>query len=289
MGRNATTFTAQVQKLQSRGMELDIPIPKVEEFLSDIGYYRLGFYWNPFEKNSKHEFIAGTKISDVIALYYLDVDLRSLLHRYLNRIEINFRTKLIYYASNKYVNSPVWFADKKHIKPSFVIGFDKVYNEKFKNDNKPIRKHHDKYINDKYAPAWKTLEYLTFGANFKIYRSLLDNNLKTEIASKFGIKNIKVFENYFNNIIHIRNVCSHGGILFDLKLPKGFRVIPLIDFANGDRHSIYTAIKVILFVLESISINRKGDLNSSINALFKKHENNPVIKNIIQSSIGYTF
>ena len=61
------------------------------EILLDIGYYRLGFYWNPFEINKKHEFINGTNFSDVLHLYYLDVDLRNLLLKYIKRIEINFR------------------------------------------------------------------------------------------------------------------------------------------------------------------------------------------------------
>jgi abortive infection bacteriophage resistance protein len=289
MGSKATTFNTQIQLLQSRGMTFDIPIPKVIEFLSDIGYYRLGFYWNPFEKNQNHEFITGTKISDVIALYYLDVDLRSLLHKYLNRIEVNFKTKLIYHASNKYISSPIWFVDKRYMKTLFVEGFDKIYNEKFKNDNKSIKKHHSKYINDKYAPAWKTLEYLTFGSNFMIYRNLIDINLKEAIANEYGIKRIEVFENYFNNIIRIRNVCSHSGVLFDLKLFQGLRNIPTISFNEGDRHSLDACIKVIVFTLNSISKNRAKEMQDEVEQLFRRHVNNPILKSIIKSKVGYVF
>jgi abortive infection bacteriophage resistance protein len=47
--------------------------------LLDIGYYRLGFYWHPFEINASHQFQEGTLFSNAVTLYYLDVDLRNLL------------------------------------------------------------------------------------------------------------------------------------------------------------------------------------------------------------------
>ena len=83
----------QILKLQERGMILDLEPEKVKEILLDIGYYRLGFYWNPFEINTSHQFQEGTLFSNAVTLYYLDVYLRNLLLKYLNRIEINFRTK----------------------------------------------------------------------------------------------------------------------------------------------------------------------------------------------------
>src|SRR5690606_18613538 len=120
MGRIATNTNWQLETLKQRGMVLDYPDKKVKEILLDIGYYRLGFYWNPFETNGNHKFRKGTKLSDVVKLYYLDVDLRNLLLKYIKRIEINFKTKLIYYVSNKYKDSPTWFIDPKVISATFL-------------------------------------------------------------------------------------------------------------------------------------------------------------------------
>ena len=50
-------------------MILDYEESKIKEFLLDIGYYRLGFYWNPFEIDKLHNFKKDTKFSDVIKLY----------------------------------------------------------------------------------------------------------------------------------------------------------------------------------------------------------------------------
>ena len=107
-------------------------------------YFIIGKSLNSFtDKN--HNFVSETKFSDVVALYYLDVDLRNILMRYINRIEINFRTKLIYYVSNKYKSFPAWFADSAVISQNFISNINKFYNQDFIRNNAPIKRHHAKY------------------------------------------------------------------------------------------------------------------------------------------------
>ena len=55
--------------------------------------------------------------------------------RYISRIEINFRTKLIYYVSNKYKTSPFWFADSNVGSEMYIID---------KNEEKIDRKFYSK-------------------------------------------------------------------------------------------------------------------------------------------------
>lgn len=287
MGNKATNFNEQIKKLEERGMELDYDKDKIKEFLLDIGYYRLGFYWNPFEIDKDHNFAKGTKFSNAVLLYYLDVDLRNILLKYMNRIEINFRTKVVYYASNTHKNSPTWFIDPKVISSEFINAVENHYNDEFKKNNKAIKLHHQKYINDKFAPAWKTLEFFTFGTILKIYKSLLDSEIKKRIANEYGIINIDKFINLMETIVYIRNTCAHGGVLFDLRLPKGISAIPGITFNNNNRHSLDSSIKVILYILEQISNDRKNEMQEKIKETFDKHSENEVLKNIITNEIGY--
>jgi abortive infection bacteriophage resistance protein len=56
MSKKATNTKIQIQQLKDRGMIFEDEA-KVKECLLDIGYYRLGFYWNPFEKDDEHNFI----------------------------------------------------------------------------------------------------------------------------------------------------------------------------------------------------------------------------------------
>jgi abortive infection bacteriophage resistance protein len=289
MGGIATNVDDQILILQERGMVLDLEPQKVKEILLDIGYYRLGFYWNPFEINANHQFQEGTLFSNAVTLYYLDVDLRNLLLKYLNRIEINFRTKLVYYVSNKYKSSPTWFINPRVVHHSYINTIGKYYNDDFKRTNKTIKFHHSNNINDLYAPAWKTLEFFTFGAVLKTFKSLNDIEIKEKIANLYGVLNLSKFINLFDTIVYVRNTCAHGGVLFDFMTPKGIALLPSISFNDNNRHSLDSAIKIISFVLKSISNERKNELENDLNALFLKHSENEIIKEIIVKKIGYKF
>ena len=48
--KRATTIPEQIKLLTSRGVKIN-DNAKAEENLLDIGYYRLGFYFFPFEKS----------------------------------------------------------------------------------------------------------------------------------------------------------------------------------------------------------------------------------------------
>lgn len=287
MGGIAITVEDQIIKLIGRGMDMDLGEEKAKEVLLDIGYYRLGFYWNPFEIDHNHNLEVGTKFSDVVNLYYLDTDLKHILTKAINRIEINFKTQLIYYASNKYDKNPTWFADKKIVSKKYVEDFPKYYNNRFKSDNKPIKNHHKKYPNEIYAPAWKTLEFLTFGSVITLYISLGNTHLKETISKQYNVKSVKVFENFLLTILFIRNICAHSDLLFDSNTPKEIATTPLVEFNKNNRHCLDSSIKVILYFLKQISNNRHAIIDDEIQALFNGCNGNEVIKNIITNKIGY--
>ena len=97
--KEAITIEEQIAKMQERKIQI-ADIDKAKEILLDIGYYRLGHYFSPFEKGypklkiRTHNYIDGVKFSDAVRLYYFDFDLRIILLRYTSRIEIAFRTYL---------------------------------------------------------------------------------------------------------------------------------------------------------------------------------------------------
>jgi abortive infection bacteriophage resistance protein len=287
MGKAATTVEEQINRLIERGMTLDLKEAKVKEILLDIGYYRLGFYWNPFEIDKEHNFVKGTMFSDVVDLYYLDVDLRHLLMKSLNRIEIHFTTQLIYYVSNHYKNSPTWFADPEVVNRGFINSLDKYYDDRFKRNNKAIQQHHAKYINHKYAPAWKTLEFFSFGSILALFRALKSKERKREISLKYGVKNIDHFVHYFETLLTLRNLCAHGGQLFDFRTPKGMPSIRDLVFKGDERHSFSGVLKLIYYVLDQISTNRRQELERSIAALLLKGSKKEAIKEIIQTNMKF--
>ena len=255
---------------------------KAKQILEDVGYYRLGFYWYHFQKDfKKHLFLDNTHFSTVINLYYLDVDLRFLLIKVLSRIEINLRTRIIYIVSNHYKDNPFWFADKRIMKNQFVDTLDNFYTD-IKKKNKVITEHHRKYPSDEYAPAWKTLEFMTLGSLYTLFTSLKEEEIKTAIASKYRVRNIKVFDNYFKVIRNIRNICSHTRVLYDLSYYETVVKKGVVKISDEEKNSLSAIIKVISYFLQQISANRANDFQNNLKELFLRYSDNERIMKIIK-------
>lgn len=267
--KKALNIDKQMQLLEDRGVVFDNKI-KAEEILLDIGYYRFGFYAFPFERtfpniyNRTHKYVKGTTFKSIYDLYLFDSKLRRLLLNALDRIEVNLRSRITYIVSNIYENSPTWFVDRAIMKSDFVTSFrSKVYSTLL--ENPVIKRHHEKYINDRYAPAWKTLEFMTLGNLTALYQAIKDTEVKKKVASEYGCS-LKVFINYLETIRVIRNKCAHGSCLYNMGLAKGIKSHPA-EIDSVDRHNIKGAYAVIKYMLGRISRTRKTELEDNLTAL----------------------
>ena len=171
----------------------------------------------------------------------------------------------------------------------FVHGFKRIYSNKFIKDHKPINKHHIKYKNDKYAPAWKTLEFLTFGSIITLFNSIREDSMRLKIAEQYSIKSLNVFKSFLTTMRFLRNICAHSTFLFDNNTPFEIRTSSLIDFEGKDRHCMNSVIKVLLYLLNQISTNRHDIIRKEISDLFLKFEKNKLIREIIENKIKFTF
>ena len=286
MGQIATTIEQQIERLENRGMIVP-DYEKAKEHLLDIGYYRLGFYWFYFEKDKEHNFFDYTNLDDVIDLYYLDIDLKNLLLKYIYRIEVHFRTQLIYFASNCYPDIPNWYSSRKIVDKNVVFQISKSYDT-LKLKNEIIKKHHLKYPADKYAPAWKTMEFLTFGQVLKIYSKLKDENLKKVIANSYQLREPQALIDYLTAILNIRNICSHSNVLFDYNQPTGISRIPNKQFRIKSRNTtnLNASLRLILFVLSKISMNRTSELELLFYSKVNEAKQNEKLKQIIDIHIN---
>lgn len=291
MGSQALTLGGQVNLLRSRGMTI-ADEAKAKEVLLDVGYYRLGFYWFPFEKtypakrNRTHEFVDGTNFDDAVKLYYFDFKLRNILSYYINRIEINFRNYLTYTLSNHYVGNPQWFADDSIVDERFVENFDTtVYTSGFRL-NSVIKEHHRSHRQDRYAPAWKTIEYMTFGSVINLYKAVKDTRLKVNIANHYGIRYIEVLENYLEVVREIRNYCAHGNVLYDFVPFRYIRRGPASITGARNFRNLNGAIAVVLYMLKQVSVNRYNEMVSEIKELIRHYSTSPRVAAIIANISG---
>lgn len=290
MAKRATTIQEQIALLKSRGMSIPDE-HKAEEVLLDIGFYRLGFYSFPFEKsfpnlnNRSHKYKPNTSFTDVLDLYYFDYDLRKILTYYLNRIEVNLRTFITYTVSNHYKESPTWFVDSSVMKSNYIADFEeKVY--KTIRENPVIKRHHKKYINDRFAPAWKTIEFMTLGNLCSLFNNLKDEQLKISIARHYQC-GLGVFINYMETIRVIRNSCAHGSCIYNISLAKAVRRSRHVPITEDTRHNIRGVISVVRYILGIVSANRQNDMNREISDLLNKPRSQ-FASQIIQQCTGFS-
>jgi len=290
--KQAKSLDEQVDILRNRGIIIS-DTEKAKEYLSDIGYYRLGFYSYLFEitypelgNNRRHDVKAGTTIEDIVALYYYDFDLRTILNKYLSRIEVSIRTTIIYKLSLKYMTDPNWFVNKKIVTESFKKSF---YREVYHHiETRPtIVRHHKKY-SGKYAPAWKTIEYMTLGNLEILYDNLLLDIDKRIISTTYKEPAIATFKTYLSAIREVRNACAHGNVIYGLRLINGIHTgVACPSFSGQSQQTLNGALRVINHMIKQISVNRANDMAKELNDATKRlYSKVPSIRSTIETETG---
>jgi abortive infection bacteriophage resistance protein len=193
-----------------------------QHYLEHISYYRLAGYWWPMQSDKiNHTFKENSKFEDVIALYNFDRELRVLLFDVIEKIEISLRTKLIYHLSHEF--DPWWFQNTSIFQDTkaLIDTLANINEEVNRSKDAFIKEHKNKYKDDlRFPPAWKTLEFTSFGSLSKLYGNL-KNTIKSKdtIASELGAVNHTYLPSWLQSIAQIRNYCAHHSRLWNKNLP----------------------------------------------------------------------
>ncbi len=91
------TIEDQLTKLRCRGLVIGDE-ETARWALRRLGYYRLAAYTLPFQQDRLPDkpFHAGTTLSQVLALYTFDRELRLLVLDAIERVEVVLRTSMVY-------------------------------------------------------------------------------------------------------------------------------------------------------------------------------------------------
>lgn len=257
MGRKAKPLKEQVEKLRKRGMIIRDP-EKARRILLEIGWYRMSFYWFPFETcypdrfSDHHQFRDGTTFEDALLLYAFDFNMRHTLMMPIERIETAFRTYIIHTVSTRYPDSPYWMADEHVVTATHARQFDRQIYQPMKRQIPEIALHHKRFPHDKFAPAWRTLEFMTFGAMCTLFESLKSDALKHDVARHFGVHNPDIFLNYLSVVRSLRNLCAHGNILYSWR-PEEIMQGPAMGGKCRPPRNLNGAISVVEHFLGIIS------------------------------------
>jgi abortive infection bacteriophage resistance protein len=276
----AIDIDQQLSQLRSRGLQI-ADESAANAILQNISYYRLAGYWWPMQADkATHMFKPNSTFENVIAIYNFDRELRILIFDVIERIEIAFRTKLIYNLSHEV--SPWWFEDSANFKNAVdhtktLLAIDRELGQ---TKEVFIKEHYKKYHTDtRRPPAWKTLEVASLGNISKLYGNLLPTiAAKDTIAAELGTVNHSFLPSWLQSITQIRNICAHLGRIWNKNLPGRPKLLPNPPYAwisnvppASEHHLLYVHLCCMKYLHDRVI--PANQFSQKLQDLLKKYPN----------------
>ncbi|WNY25745.1 Abi family protein [Methanolapillus millepedarum] len=251
----------QIILLMNKGLVIH-DSQQVRTFLSNNTYYRLKGYTHTLQDNNVGErlFVNHVCFEDVLDIYNFDIELRSLIFKATERIEIAFRTQLIQQYSMVY--GAHWYLDESHFRnqSNYNLFLDDFYNTLQRSTEDFIEPYKMKQgITCWMVPAcWISFEIISLGKLSKLFTNLRKSDCKREIAAHFKMKSHFVLENWIYCLSVIRNICAHHGRLWNRTIPMDMEFLkkpcsePFIMNLNIPSNKIYVYVCAIRYLLDVI-------------------------------------
>ncbi len=210
------TYDEQVEILQHKGLTISDPAAARNHLMS-LNYYRLSGYSLTLRKNDK--FHDNVSFDDIMQIYQFDKELKLIVLKYLEDIEIALRTHIAYELgkldtdenselSYRCVNN---FSSEEH----FARFEQDLITARKDSKNELFVKHHEQ----KYSgalPVWAMVETLSFGAASRLFSSL-SVPLQKQICEEYypnGPRYVTVGA-WLEGLVVLRNLCAHHARLFN--------------------------------------------------------------------------
>jgi abortive infection bacteriophage resistance protein len=256
------SITQQIAHWEAKGLVIQDQTA-AKTALRFIGLFRLKGYALPFmvQTANGRQFNPGTSLEHVLTLYQFDRELRVLIMRELECIEVAIRT-VISNTLSELQNDPFWYLDPNKVllgdivkSNGRVVQFDHAYflaevkKETTRSSDEFARHYFRKYTDPILPPSWVASECLSFGKWSRLYAHLKVG--KTPIASSFGLP-VDIMESWLHCLTYLRNVCAHHGMVFGRKF-----VFPIKTLKREQQHfarnrSCYAYAAVIQILLKSM-------------------------------------
>ena len=257
----ALSIDQQIDLLIQRGLIIK-DVAKAQNYLSNISYYRLSAYALPFQINNSpdHRFITNTTFDSILDLYLFDRELRLLIFDVIERLEIAFRTQIIYnYSTN---HGPLWFEDPKHFTNNFYYSknLSKIDEEIERSGEVFIDHFRSKYTSSNRPPAWMTFEVISMGLLSKVYRNLAMSDTKKAISKHFQVPTPYILESWMQSLTYVRNICAHHSRLWNRILTLKPQLLkktnsPFLKHRDINPTKLYAFLSCCLYLLKVINPN----------------------------------
>ncbi|NFE96230.1 Abi family protein [Clostridium botulinum] len=191
---------------------------KTIDIINRHNYYRLSGYAKYFY-NKERNFIEGTSFDDIYNLYLFDSQLRSLIFKLTEEIELNFRSYIASYIAHNF--GPLGYLDSKNFfRINYHEKFSKIVTEKIDQyKDKPFIKWNIETYGSK-LPIWILVEILSFTNLSMLYSNFKNKDQKNIITKNYSSKAIVVkpirVRGWIQSICNVRNICAHSEKLFNI-------------------------------------------------------------------------
>lgn len=287
------THEEQLEILKSRNLIID-DNEKALSIIESVNYYNIvNGYKLPFLKKDEEgnliypeTFIDNCNFNNLLYIYNLDMELKSILFRYLLEFERTLKSYISYIFSKEcgrnekffYLNFKNYSSEAGDL--DIVLSVIKDLSIEIKNKKANFITHY--LENHEEIPLWVLINQLTLGNISYLYRAL-KNNIKEEIAKKFSLEykrnystrhqiGKRVLIEVIKIVIKFRNICAHDNILLLAKIDKQTKIANIrniLDNPNYEGRSLYDLICALKLVIKS---NDFIKLKSEIKLIFEKYK-----------------
>lgn len=256
------TYAQQIAHLRANGM-LIADEADAEYWLRHVSYYRLSAYWLYFERpkgTTGPRFRAGTTFEDVTALYDFDRNLRRLVMRGTEHVEVALRGSWAYQLAH--AGGPHSFLRSSLYKDlhEFQSSRRKLQLAAARSSETYIDHYRRKYAQPKLPPVWMVAEMMSFGQLSRWFTNLNDRAIRNRIAGPLGLPET-VLVPLVRHVTDMRNICAHHGRLWNrgfLHPPKlAMKPVDLnasLDlFANQAPAKLYNGLTLVAHVVRTVA------------------------------------
>jgi len=215
------TIKEQITILEDRGLIIEDE-DYAKKALSNLNYYRLSAYTLTLRKNDC--FYDDVRFSDVMQIYYFDMELRAMLMYLLESIEVSMRTYIGYYHAKSF-GALGYYKEESFEDENRFHKFEADYKEAIEEygDKEVFVKHHNDVYEGKF-PIWVLVELLTLGTLSRLFKNLT-SEVRDEICKRnYGKINDEYIGNWLQGCTILRNICAHRGRLFNRQIPFSLRL-----------------------------------------------------------------
>lgn len=244
---------------------------EARHLLQTIGYYRLQFYFHPFQ-SSTDSFKSEVAFPHILELYNFDRELRLLVSDAIERIEVAFRaaisnTMSIKYDAHWYLNSELFFSSEKH--RLFLANLDGSLKQ---NHEGFIAHYYSNYHSPNYPPSWMIMECLSFGAVSKLYSNIRKRVDRKDIGNILG-QYSEIIKSWMKSLTYTRNVCAHHSRLWNRFFVNKPQDVPVYNQATLNASPFYAQAYIINKFMEKIA--PKSHWKQKLYQLFEQAKNVP--------------